>query len=107
MAMALSRRRFLNALGTTVGAVLVAPRIDGPFWPVQPIQAALLSIGDLKTLVDVALDRARAHGCSFAGILIERRLDASVSLRAISKGSNGASSTRSTHVPDVLESESL
>src|SRR5262249_24961704 len=63
--------------------------------------------GDLKTLVDAALDQARALGCSFAGLLIERRLDASVSLRAIPEGSDFAWSSRATHVPDVLESESL
>src|SRR5262245_17624295 len=107
MTMEFSRRRFLNALGTTAGAVVVAPWIDGPFWRVQPLEAASLSIGALKTLVDVTLDRAKALGCSFAGILIERHLDATVSWRAIPEGSDGASSTKLTHVPDELVSESF
>lgn len=105
--MALSRRRFLNALGTTAGAVVVAPWMDSPFWPVRPIGAATLSLGDLEQLVGVALDRARALGCSFAGILIERRLDAAVSIRAVPEGLASAASARSTHVPDVRVSESL
>jgi predicted Zn-dependent protease len=107
MTMACSRRRFLNALGSTAGAVVAAPWLDGPFWPVQPVEAASLSLGDLKALVDVALDRARAFGSSFAGILIERRHVATVSLRANPAGSNSASSSRSTQLPDVLEIEGL
>lgn len=105
--MALSRRWFLNALGTTAGAVVVAPWIDSPFWPVRPIEAATLSLGDLEQLVGVALDRARALGCSFAGILIERRLDAAVSMRAIPEVLASAASARSNDLPDVRVSESL
>jgi hypothetical protein len=94
MTVAFSRRRFLNALGTSAGAVVVAPWLDGPIWRVGPIETASLSIGDLKTLVDAALDRARALGCSFAGLLIERRLDAAVSMRAIAAEANSSVTIR-------------
>ena len=92
--MALSRRRFLNVLGSAAGAMVVAPWTDSRFWCVQPLEAASLSIGDLKTLVEVALDRARALGCSFAGLLIERRLDATVSVRAIAAEANSSVTIR-------------
>jgi TldD protein len=103
--MSFSRRRFLSALGSTAGAAVVAPWFDAPFWPVQPAEAVTLSIGELKTLVDAALARARALGCSFAGILIERRLDASVSRRVSPEGLASASSASATRIPEVLVSE--
>ena len=102
--MAFSRRRFLGALGSAAGALAVVPWID---WHSQPVEANSLSIGDFQKLVDAALDRGRTLGCSFTGILIERRLDACVSLRAIPDGSNGASMTKSTQVPDVLVRENF
>src|SRR5262245_16385707 len=107
MTMAFSRRWFLNALGSTAGAVVVAPWIDDLFRPARPVEATPLSIGDLKTLVHAALDRARVLGCSFAGILIERRFDAIVSSQGPPGESHGDAGAEATHVPDGLVSESL
>jgi TldD protein len=101
--LSLSRREFLRSVGIAAGAAAVVDIIDGPFWLVDELHAQPLALTDLEDLADVALERARALGASYADIRINRYRNRSVSLRT----SPERGSERVHHVPGVIETGSL
>src|SRR4029453_8552974 len=70
-------------------------------------EAAPLTTAELKALADVALERARKLGCTYADIRINRYRNQIVSLRTSPDRASGATSGKVNHVPSVIESESF
>ena len=79
--MMLSRRNLLKTIGTAAGAVAATRMFASPLWFFPRIEAASLgtdfaalapAIDEFKTLADVTFDLARALGCSYADIEIQR-----------------------------------
>ncbi len=101
--MSLSRRDFLRNLGVVAGAVAVADLIDGPFWRVDEVPAAPLTLAELESLAAVALERAKALGATYADIRINRYRNRTVSLRT----SPERGSSTMLHVPGVIETGSF
>jgi TldD protein len=102
----LSRRQFLRAVGLTAGAVTIGNALEGPFLSVQRLEAAPLTAAELKGLADVALDRAKKLGCTYADIRINRYRNQSVSFRT-SPDRAALASGKVNHVPSVIESETF
>jgi TldD protein len=101
----ISRRQFLRRVGVTAGAAAVGGLFDWRHWPVTPVDATPADPAALRSLADVALSRARALGCSYADIRINRYRNQVVSLRT--SPDRGAGSTgKVNHVPSVSETES-
>ncbi|HET9327809.1 MAG TPA: TldD/PmbA family protein [Candidatus Eisenbacteria bacterium] len=105
--MTLSRRQFLRAIGLTTGALTIGNALEGPFLSIQRLEAAPLSAAELKALADVALDRAKKLGCTYADIRINRYRNQIVSLRTSPDRASGTTSGKVNHVPSVIESESF
>ena len=106
-AVALSRRQFLRAATFTAGAVTVGNMLDGPFFSIQRLEAAPLTAAELKALADVALNRARKLGCSYADIRINRYRNQQTAIRTSPDRSAGMMSGKVNHVPSVIESETF
>jgi TldD protein len=102
---ALTRRQFLRAATLTAGAITVGNALEGPFLSIQRLEAAPLAPSELQTLADVALNRAKKLGCSYADIRINRYRNQTVSLRTSPDRAAGMVSGKVHHVPAVLESE--
>ena len=105
--MSLTRRQFLRAVGLTAGAVTVGNALEGPFLSIQRLEAAPLTPAELKALADVALNRARKLGCSYADIRINRYRNQTVSLRTSPDRAAGMIGGKVNHVPSVTESETF
>jgi len=105
--MGFSRRQFLNVLGTTAGAAVIAPWLGSPFYPTPHFEATPLSIANFQALVDTTLSRAEALGCNYAGIVIVYRLEAAISGQTMPRDSAGITCAKAKDVPVVLEGESL
>lgn len=103
--MTISRRDFLRNLGITAGAATVVDLLDAPFFSIQRLEAAPLAASELETLANVALDKARKLGCSYADIRINRYRNRSVSLRTSPDRSAGTAGGKVNHVPGVVENE--
>jgi TldD protein len=102
---AVSRRRFLQTVGATAGAAAAGDLLGMPLWSVE--SAALAADpADLRRLTAVALDRARALGCSYADIRINRYRNQTVALRT-SPDRGAGPGGKANHVPSVTESESF
>jgi TldD protein len=104
---ALSRRQFLRAVGLTAGAVTIGNALEGPYPSVQRLEAAPLTPKELKALADVALDRAKKLGCTYADIRINRYRNQVVSLRTSPDRGAGSAGGKVNHVPSVIESETF
>jgi TldD protein len=103
---ALSRRQFLRAATLTAGAVTVGNALEG-IVSIRRLEAAPLPASELQALADVALNRARRLGCSYADIRINRYRNQSVSLRSSPDRAAGATVGKVNHVPSVTESETF
>src|SRR5215813_5656602 len=106
-AMTLSRRDFLRQLGITAGAAAVLDFVDAPYFSIERLAAAPLAPSDLEALANVALDKARKLGCSYADIRINRYRNRSVALRTSPDRSAGMMSGKVNSVPAVVETESF
>ncbi len=104
-AVSLSRREFLKTLGLTAGAVAVLDLTDSPFFVIERLEAAPLTSAELQNLAAVALERAKAAGCTYADIRINRYRSRNVGLRSSPDRSAGMMSGKMNHVPAVIESE--
>jgi TldD protein len=106
--MKLTRREFIRTVGATAGAVVVADLLGAPgAWTVQRLEAAPLSSAETKALADVALDKAKGLGCSYADVRINRYRNQIVSLSTRPDRGAGMMSGKVNHVPAVIESESF
>ena len=105
--MALSRRQFLRAVGLTTGALTIGNALEGPFLSIQRLEAAPLSASELKALADVALERAKKQGCTYADIRINRYRNQIVSLRSSPDRASGGTGGKVLHVPAVIETETF
>ncbi len=74
-----SRRSFLKTLGVSASAAAASYLVVGPLSLVQSIEAAPIDADGFKALANVAFDRARQLGCSYADILIDGHQTGSVS----------------------------
>jgi TldD protein len=99
-----SRREFLRSVGITAGAAAVVDLIDSPFWLIESVEAAPLSLVDLEGLADAALERAKELGATYADIRINRYRNRSVSLRT---SPERGSQDKVNHVPGVVETGSF
>lgn len=105
--MKLTRREFIRNAGLATGA-LVADRMLGPgIWSVQRLEAAPLTRPELKSLADVALNKAKSLGCSYADIRINRYRNQVVSLSTRPDRSAGMASGKVNNVPAVFETGSF
>ncbi len=105
--MKLTRREFIRTVGLTAGAAVVTDLLGPGVWTVQRLEAAPLTIGELKVLADVALDKAKRLGCSYADIRINRYRNQSVSLRTSPDRGAGMMSGKVNHVPAVFENDTF
>jgi len=80
---------------------------DRPFWSIQRLEAAPLDPRQLRALADVALDRARKLGCSYADIRINRYRNQTAALRTSPDRAAGMATGKVNNVPTVLETESF
>ncbi|MEK7329807.1 MAG: TldD/PmbA family protein [Candidatus Eisenbacteria bacterium] len=106
--MKLTRREFIRTVGATAGAAVVADLLGAPgVWTVQRLEAAPLTPGEMKALADVALNKAKGLGCSYADIRINRYRNQVVSLSTRPDRGPGMMSGKVNHVPAVIESENF
>jgi len=103
--MTLSRREFIRTVGVAAGAAVASDLIGESL--IHRLEAAPLAGSELKELADVALDRAKKLGCSYADIRINRYRDQNVSLRTSPDRAAGAAAGKINHVPGVIESETF
>ncbi len=80
---------------------------DRPLWSIQRLEAAPLDPRQLRALADVALDRARKLGCSYADIRINRYRNQTAALRTSPDRAAGMVTGKVNNVPAVLETESF
>ena len=104
--MKLTRREFIRTAGLATGAA-VADRMLPGIWSVQRLEAAPLTTAELKSLADAALARAKALGCSYADIRINRYRNQSVSLSTRPDRGAGMMSGKVNNVPAVIETGSF
>jgi hypothetical protein len=80
--MTISRRELLHQLGIAAGAVTAAHLIGREVWPAGRAGAAALPAADFKTLAGAALQRAKALGCSYAGVRLDLRRPSALAPKA-------------------------
>ena len=106
--MKLTRREFIRTAGLVTGAVVANRMLGAPgIWSVQRLEAAPLTGVELKSLADVALSRAKALGCSYADIRINRYRNQIVSLSTRPERGGGMMSGKVNVVPSVIETGSF
>jgi len=102
-----SRRQFLRAATLTAGAVTIGNALEGPFLSIQRLEAAPLGAAEMKLLADVALDKAKKLGATYADIRINRYRNQTISFRTSPDRAGGMLSGKVNHVPSVIEIESF